>query len=151
MKTLRDVIQGLQPVDPALLADYEREMAEEAIPKISSDIARRQILAAEARGRYLNPEVPKMSWSFAAIGKPENVIKALDEHSEKLERQSREEFDAAKPHLQALLRENFNNGAGGVPTVHLKASGHGSFDVSNMKPLSRVCQVSIESSYTQLV
>jgi hypothetical protein len=52
-----------------------------------------------------------MSWSFNAIGSPENVLKALEAKSEQISKDpddySRKEFDEAKPHLMALVKQNF--------------------------------------------
>ena len=45
-------IEGLQPVDPAALAEYEAAMAE-VVPQIVADVQRRQQLAAESRNRVL--------------------------------------------------------------------------------------------------
>lgn len=45
-------IQGLKPVNPIDLKNYELEMAK-TIPKIIQDVKKRQILAAEARQRIL--------------------------------------------------------------------------------------------------
>jgi hypothetical protein len=45
-------LEGLQPIDPKLLVDYEREM-EEAISQIIKDIEKREVLAIKARRRIL--------------------------------------------------------------------------------------------------
>ncbi len=50
---LSKLIDGLKPVDASALADYEREMTEEAIPNIIKDVERRRMLAAESRQRRL--------------------------------------------------------------------------------------------------
>lgn len=63
-----------------------------------------------------------MSWSFRAIGTPENLSRALDAEAEKLDGDSRAEFEAAKPHLQGLLAMNVN--PQGPCTLQLEASGH---------------------------
>lgn len=92
-----------------------------------------------------------MSWSVSLIGYPENVVRALDEEGEKLRDVSREEFDAAKPALAALVRENFaKEGSGYVaPVVRLDASGSGySRDGEH---LSRSVTVKLEPSYSRLV
>lgn len=62
-----------------------------------------------------------MSWSFYAIGTVEKLSEALEKESERLTGFSKEEFDAAKPHLVGLLSQNVNVGA-----VQLEASGHAS-------------------------
>lgn len=70
-----------------------------------------------------------MSWSVSIIGKPKAIAKELDAYSLKYKEQSSqtsEEFEKAKPHIQALLELNF----AGTETkyspsnLHLKASGH---------------------------
>jgi hypothetical protein len=50
-----------------------------------------------------------MSWSFQCIGKPAGVVAALEKHSDSFSgnAQSKLEFDDAKPHLIALVSENF--------------------------------------------
>jgi hypothetical protein len=50
---LFDLIDGLRPVDPRALEEYERGMAEEAIPEIIRALENRQRLAAESRQRRL--------------------------------------------------------------------------------------------------
>lgn len=64
-----------------------------------------------------------MSWSITLIGKTDNIVKALEEQSAKLEGGSKVEFDAALPHLVGLVKENFNNI--GNPVMQLTAAGHG--------------------------
>ena len=61
------------------------------------------------------------------MGKPEAVAKALEEESAKLTGQSKDEYDAALPHLAALVRENFvKAGSGyGEPVIEFSASGSG--------------------------
>jgi hypothetical protein len=59
------LVEGLKPVDSSALAEYEREMADEAIPEIIKDVEKRRMLAAESRQRRLEmpttdkPEPPK--------------------------------------------------------------------------------------------
>ena len=45
------LIEGLKPVDASALADFEREMTEEAIPEMIREAERRRMLAAESRHR----------------------------------------------------------------------------------------------------
>jgi hypothetical protein len=91
-----------------------------------------------------------MSWSIDITGKPENVAAALDELSEKFNGVSREEFDAAKPHLQALVRENFGRAEGYIePILRLRASGSG--HSKDGEHLQRSFGVTLEPSYSQLV
>lgn len=63
-----------------------------------------------------------MSWSINFIGKPENVVNALNEHSTKLDGQSKAEYDKALPHMVGLVEQNFGNDN---PMVKIAASGHG--------------------------
>jgi predicted ATPase len=64
-----------------------------------------------------------MSWSINFIGSPENVSKALELNSANLTGQSKSEYDAALPHLKALVEQNVNNN---YPiTVRIDANGHG--------------------------
>lgn len=84
-----------------------------------------------------------MSWSVTFIGKPENVSKALKEHSTKIDGQSKEEYDAALPHLEALVSQNFNAKEEYSPIVKIVASGHGQKDnygycMSSIETLSGV-------------
>jgi hypothetical protein len=51
-------VDGLKPVDVGALADYEREMADDAIPHIIKDVERRRMLAAESRQRRLETPTP---------------------------------------------------------------------------------------------
>ncbi len=44
-----DEIKGLKPVDPVELAEYEREMRQEAIPAMIEEVEMRQRLAHEYR------------------------------------------------------------------------------------------------------
>jgi len=96
-----------------------------------------------------------MSWSISVIGVPEKVNAKLDEYSATLNGASKEEFDAAKPHLQALIAEN----VGSSVVVELSASGHASFadgqSVPGGEPVYRrkvqgTCLVSLKVSYTQI-
>lgn len=87
-----------------------------------------------------------MSWSIAFIGKPENVAKALEDNSAKLSGQSKTEFDAALPHLVALVKENFGQNS---PTLKIAASGSGYS--TGGEQVQRNCTVSIESLYGTIV
>lgn len=77
-----------------------------------------------------------MSWSVNYIGKPEKIAEALEQQSEKLTGQSKTEFDAALPHLCALVKQNFNKA--GDYIVQLDANGHGYDGFNN-------CNVSIKA------
>lgn len=62
-----------------------------------------------------------MSWSISLFGKPDKIVEALKAESEKQSGQSKVEFDAALPHMSALVSQNF----GDDYPVQLTASGHG--------------------------
>jgi alpha-galactosidase len=81
-----------------------------------------------------------MSWSITLIGKPENVAKALEAHSEKLNGLSKVEYDDALPHLIGLVKQNF----GTSNLVKIDASGHGTEN-------QRQCMVSIQNIYGVVV
>ena len=87
-----------------------------------------------------------MSWSVSIIGKPDAVIGELERESTRLSGQSKVEFDAAKPHLIGLVRENFKHPDANPhyldPTLHLEASGSGSFDVAGTQ-LHRTCSAKV--------
>lgn len=87
-----------------------------------------------------------MSWSIAFIGKPENIAKALEDNSAKLNGQSKAEYDAALPHLLGLVKENF---AQNPPMLKVSASGSGYS--TNGEQLQRNCNVFIESMYGMIV
>ena len=63
-----------------------------------------------------------MSWSIHVIGKPEAIKRRLDEESERLTGQSKEEFDAVKPALATIMDQQVGNGV-----VKLSANGHATF------------------------
>lgn len=58
------LVEGLKPVDASSLAEYEREMTEDAIPAIIKDVEKRRILAAESRQR---------SFEMSTTDKPEGL------------------------------------------------------------------------------
>jgi len=77
-----------------------------------------------------------MSWNFRKTGTPEEVVKALEEHSNTISDQSKEEYDSALPHLVALVKENIGG------TLDVNAYGHG---VKNPDTsfVDKSCQVNI--------
>jgi hypothetical protein len=77
-----------------------------------------------------------MSWSITTSGTPEEVVLKLEEQSNTLGGQSKEEFDYALPHMIALVRENFNG------TINLNAYGHGVKDTEG-KYYDKSCTVNI--------
>lgn len=96
-----------------------------------------------------------MSWSICLIGSPANVAKALDEQSVRETGQCKIEFDAALPHMKALVLENFQTMGEPYcqPIIHLEASGHGSASgpLDDLKQIDRNCTVSIKAQYGKLV
>lgn len=83
-----------------------------------------------------------MSWSINYIGSPEGISKALKDNSEKLSGPSKEEFDAALPHIDALVNQNYGGSYPHVLKVEANGSGHGDY---------RNCNISISSLGGQLV
>jgi hypothetical protein len=71
-----------------------------------------------------------MSWSIHFIGKRDNIIKALHEHSEKITGESKKEFDSYLPDLANLVSANYNNSF--EPTLKLIANGHRSEGMSSL-------------------
>lgn len=66
-----------------------------------------------------------MSWSIMLIGHPDKVVAALETESTKLSGKSKDEFDAALPHLVGLVRQNYNSATDIQPVLSVQASGHG--------------------------
>jgi len=85
-----------------------------------------------------------MSWSVNFIGKPEKVSEALMAQSAQMNGDSKVEYDAALPHLVALVNENFGNDS----PVKLAASGHGTAGGTNP---NRYLTVTCEPIYGLLV
>jgi hypothetical protein len=90
-----------------------------------------------------------MSWSITIIGHPANVATALTAQSEKLDGQSKVEFDSALPHMVALVNENFNSEGLQQPVIKLAASGHGY--AANGEQKQRSFTATIEPFYATLV
>lgn len=66
-----------------------------------------------------------MSWSISFIGTPENLVKAMEAYSEKLDVSSKEEYDAALPHLVGLVNQIYNEENNLM--VRVTANGHAYF------------------------
>jgi hypothetical protein len=58
------LIEGLKPVEASALSEFEREMADEAIPAMLKEVEKRWMLAAESRNRQL--EMPSQDRSEPA-------------------------------------------------------------------------------------
>lgn len=87
-----------------------------------------------------------MSWSIFYMGKADKVSDALTKHSESLSGPSKTEYDAALPHLTALVNQNFGNPD---EVIKIAASGHGYFQDGEQK--QGHCSVEITSIYGVLV
>lgn len=66
-----------------------------------------------------------MSWSRNVVGTPAAIKQDFDRYKESLCGESLVEFQAAKPHLSALV--DLNSNQAGPCTLKLAASGHGTF------------------------
>jgi hypothetical protein len=71
-----------------------------------------------------------MSWSVHFIGKRDNIIKALNEHSDKLTGESKKEYDSFLTDLTNLVSANYNNSF--EPTLKVIANGHRSEGMSSL-------------------
>lgn len=90
-----------------------------------------------------------MSWSVNYIGQPEAVVSALEQEGTKWDGQSKTEFEAARPILTALVKENFSQQPNDGLTLHLEASGHGYVD--NGQQMNRSLSVNLKTVYCKLV
>jgi hypothetical protein len=88
-----------------------------------------------------------MSWSVQFIGTPENIVKALEDHSTKIDGYSKQEYDEALPYMVGLVKQNFNTSQDVM--LRVNASGH-AYSVGGEKQLGS-CQVAIEQLYGVLV
>jgi hypothetical protein len=92
-----------------------------------------------------------MSWNVSMIGTPEKVAIALEEHAGTLTGQSRVEYEAAAPHLAALVRQNF---AQTGMVVKVDANGSGQVQGGQAQggvDLSRSLSVKLEYSYAKIL
>lgn len=91
-----------------------------------------------------------MSWSINLIGKTDRIIEEIEKHSATISGQCKAEFDAAKPNLIDLVKQNFALPNSGYlePIVKLEASGSGM--TSNGQEMQRSCSVKIEPMYGKL-
>ena len=85
-----------------------------------------------------------MSWSISYIGVPDKINAKMEEYSASLTGQSKEEFDEAKPHLQALVAANVP-GLVGTQLIKLDASGHANF--TDGKKTYGICSVTVQQFY----
>jgi len=90
-----------------------------------------------------------MSWSINAIGKPENIVKALEAESTKMTGQSKVEYDDALPHLVGLVKQNFLGPDSEPPLIEVNANGSGY--AKDGQQVTRDCAVTIKRHYTRMV
>lgn len=91
-----------------------------------------------------------MSWSVYFIGTPQKIADALEAESERISKdpddQCRREYDAAKPSLIGLVKENFAHESAGYPqpVIQLSASGSGYRESMDGPDRYRSCFVEIK-------
>lgn len=90
-----------------------------------------------------------MSWNIAFIGKTSDVVAALKAESNKLtfNDASKQEYDAALPHLVGLVEQNVEPQTEAI--VKVQAAGHGT--VVNGKIVQNQVSVGIERFYGSIV
>jgi len=66
-----------------------------------------------------------MSWSMYVVGTPLAIQQAISRESARLTGMSKQEFDAARPHLDALVGLNFDNASQQKRLLTFQAGGHG--------------------------
>ncbi len=89
-----------------------------------------------------------MSWSIALIGTTTKVSEALTAYSGSLEGQSKQEYDAALPHLVGIVEQNFEKNTL-EPIIKLAANGHG-YGADGTQ-ISNNLTVSVERFYGKIV
>jgi hypothetical protein len=94
-----------------------------------------------------------MSWSVSAKGSPDEVVAAIGKYGEHftVPSQSKDEFEAAKPHLIALVRQTYITPEGegaGYPKPVIQFTAYGSGATRDGKELSRDCSVDIKRTYS---
>lgn len=86
-----------------------------------------------------------MSWSLSMLGEPQKVVEALEDFSNNLEGQSKDEFEKVLPGLKAILSQNVGNGM----LVRVEANGHAQI-VEGITTYG-TCNVKIGTEYVILV
>lgn len=89
-----------------------------------------------------------MSWSVSFFGTAEKVAEAIEAEGAKMSGQSKLEYEAAAPHLAALVKENFQPGDPAL--VRVNASGHGMAN-SDGTQVNRTCTVQMDRVYGKLL
>jgi hypothetical protein len=85
-----------------------------------------------------------MSWTVNTIGTPAKVVEELDAHSARLSGPSKDEMDAALPHIKGIIENNF--GAyheSEAVIIRLNAYGSAQPGPDGAPGISR-CSVSVE-------
>lgn len=90
-----------------------------------------------------------MSWSVNYMGTTAKVAEALQAQSEKMDGQSKVEYDDALPSLINLVKQNFEPEGSAEPIIKITASGHGYAAEGVQK--QRYFTVSLERVYNLLV
>lgn len=90
-----------------------------------------------------------MSWSISVVGRPDAIVSALKNESDRLTAASKAEFDEALPHLVALLRQNYNKN--GDPVLELTANGHGVIKTGTGEREYCSCNVSLNAFSKRIV
>ncbi len=87
-----------------------------------------------------------MSWSIYKTGTAEELSKALKDYGNSITGQSKEEFDEAAPHIEALVNQNFAVDGSGYAEKYLDLSACGSGYSKDGNQMERSCIISIKSA-----
>ena len=82
-----------------------------------------------------------MSFSVSFVGRPDAIKRELENESQRLTGASKEEFDAIRPALEAVIDQNVA-ASGPSPALHVEANGHASF-VDGIKTFGQ-CSVGVK-------
>lgn len=82
-----------------------------------------------------------MSWSNSWVGRRAGIKAAMARFSNQLTGNSRDEFETARPHLEALVDLNMNTD--GDPVLIIDANGHAYTAATEGGKTKRYCQVSV--------
>jgi len=92
-----------------------------------------------------------MSWHVACIGSPSAIKQHLEKYGASISGESKTEFEAAKPHLAALV--DLNSNKNGPCTLQLSANGHATWTGQGESRVTQysTCSVEIKSVPFSLV
>jgi hypothetical protein len=90
-----------------------------------------------------------MSWSVSLLGTADRIAETLETYGVNMLGQSKVEYEAAKPHLIGLVKQNFVS-QGQATLLDLEASGSGSVDAEG-HVTTRSCTVKMTPQYKKLV